>query len=195
MDADFGLDLEPGRKHGEALDETAGKHAVAGQDIAEGTAEQPGQYAGQHRIAETVATAIRRLHFRLARPDDHVELFFPEPFDQLGGGGMIIGRVAIGHDIDVGLDIGEHAADHIALALHPFGTDHGTSGARNLYGAVAAVIVIDIDDGARQRRTETRDRLSDRGFLVIAWQEDSDTKVCRQVHARISQNCINHPPA
>ena len=44
----------------------------------------------------------------------------------------MIGVVAIDQNIDVGLDVGEHAANDIALALKRFGADHGACPRRNL---------------------------------------------------------------
>ena len=57
-----------------------------------------------------------------------------------GRGGGIVGQVAVGHDVDVGLDVGEHAADDIALALLPLGTDDGAGVARDLDGAVRLLL-------------------------------------------------------
>ena len=44
----------------------------------------------------------------------------------------IIGQIAVGHDIDVGIDVGEHAADDVALALLAFAADDRARLARRL---------------------------------------------------------------
>ena len=94
--------------------------------------------------------------------------------DQRGRGGRVVGRVAVGHHIDVGLDVGEHAADDIALALHPLGADDRARDAGIVDGAVAAVVVVDVDRRAGQRRAEGGDRLRDRRLLVVAGQDHGD---------------------
>ena len=52
----------------------------------------------------------------------------------------VIGAVAIGHDVDVGLDIGEHAAHHIALAAAGHVVDEGAGGARDRRRAVVEAL-------------------------------------------------------
>ena len=75
---------------------------------------------------------------RLANPaaDHHIELFIEHPRDQAWGRCRIVGRIAIGHHIDVGIDIGEHAPHHRALALDPFGPHERPCRLRQRDGAV-----------------------------------------------------------
>ena len=101
-----------------------------------------------------MAAAIGLLELRLAGADDHVELLVEQLADQCRRGRRVIGRVAVGHHVDVRLDVGEHAADDMALALHPLGADDRARLGGNLAGAVAAVIVVDVDGGAGQRGAE-----------------------------------------
>ena len=84
---------------------------------------RPRQQAGEQPVAEHVAAAIGLRRLVLAGADDHVELLVDQHRDHLRRGLGIVGQVAVGHDIDVGIDVGEHAADDMALALLPLGAD------------------------------------------------------------------------
>jgi len=121
-----------------------------------------------------MAAAIRFLDLRFAGADDHVELLVDQFGDQLGRRRRIVGRIAVGHYIDVGLDVGEHPAHDMALALHPLGADDGAGLNRDLAGPVGAVIVVDVDARGGQRGAKARDGLRDRRFLVVAGKQDRD---------------------
>ena len=49
--------------------------------------------------------------------------------DHLRRGGGVVGAVAVDQHIDVGLDVGEHAAHDIALALQRLAADDRAGGA------------------------------------------------------------------
>ena len=74
-------------------------------------------------VAEPVAAAIGLLDLGLAGADHHVELLVEQLARPAPARPRVVGRVAVGHHVDVGLDVGEHAADDMALALHPLGAD------------------------------------------------------------------------
>ncbi len=78
--------------------------------------------------------------------------------DEARGHRCVIGRVAVGQHIDVGLDVGEHAAHDMALALHPLAADDRALRPRNLDGPVGAVVVVDVDSGIGAARRGTRAR-------------------------------------
>ncbi len=84
----------------------------------------------------------------------------------------VVGQIAVGHDIDVGIDVGEHAADDMAFALLPLAANDGPGGARDLNGGVAAIIVEHVDRGGRQRGAKAGDGRGDGRFLIIARQHD-----------------------
>jgi len=176
MDADLGLDLESGRQHRKTFDEAAREDTVARQDVRKAAAEQTGEHPRQQPVAEAMTAAIGLDRLPHPAADHHVELLVEKALDQRRNGGRVVGRVAIGHDIDVGIDVGEHAADDIALALHPFGANNRAGGCGDLTGAIAAVVVVDVDSGVGQRGSETGDRLRDRRFLVVAGQQDCDSR-------------------
>jgi len=64
----------------------------------------------------------------------------------------------------------------MALALYPFGANDRAYGPRYLCGAVRTVIVIDVDVGLEQRRTEIGKRLDDCRFFVMAGQDNCDLR-------------------
>ena len=122
-----------------------------------------------------MAAAIGVGSFVDAGADHHVEPVVDQPRDHRGCAFRIIGRVPIGHDIDVGVHVSEHPAHDIALALHPLGADDRPCPARHLYGAVGAVVVEHVDDGIGERRAEPRHGLRNGGFFIIAGQQYGDS--------------------
>ena len=126
------------------------------------------EHTRQQPVAETMAAAIGVLDLGSACTDHHVELLVHQHRDQRGGGGGVVGRVAIGKDVDVRLDIREHAADDAALALHPLAPDHRARRLRPVDRAIGTVVVVDVDDRLGQRGAERRHRLRDRRLLVEA---------------------------
>src|ERR1041385_7669888 len=81
--------------------------------IAENMSDNP----GDQLIAKAVTWAICLLYLSHARRVHHVELLVDQhPYEHDGRAG-VIGVVTVNQDINVGLDVGEHAPYHIALAL------------------------------------------------------------------------------
>ena len=70
----------------------------------------------------------------------------------------------------------------MALALHALVADDRSGRARDLAGAVAAVIVVDVDARVRKRGAEGGDGLGDRRLLIVAGQQDRDAKL-RLIHS------------
>ena len=91
----------------------------------------------------------------------------------------VVGQVAVGHHVNVGVDVGEHAADDVALALLALGADDRAGLGRDLARPVAAVVVVDVDRRAGQRRAEAGDGRGDRRFLVVARQEHGNARRLR----------------
>ena len=109
-----------------------------------------------------MAAPIRPRHFMLASADDHVELLLDQHPHHVRRGPGIVCEVAVGHDVDVGIDVREHAPNDVALALLALGADDSARRPCKLYGAILAVVVVCVDRRARQRRAEAGDRLGDR---------------------------------
>ena len=125
-------------------------------------AENEPHHAGEQRIAEPVAAPVAL--FRLADPDarHHVEPFLQRQPHHLGGAGGVVGVVAVDQDIEVGLDVGEHASDHMALALQPLAAHDRAGRAGGFHRAVAGVVVVDIDGRLRQGCAEIGDDFRNR---------------------------------
>ena len=70
------------------------------------------------------------------KPHHHVEVVVDQRVDHARGAPGIVGRVAIDQHIDVGIDIGEHAPDHMSLALAALAAHGGAGRARYLGGPV-----------------------------------------------------------
>ena len=65
------------------------------------------------------------------RAVDEIERLLAHRRDQRGRSLEIVGVVAVDHDVDVGVDVGEHAPDHVALALATLGGDDRARRARD----------------------------------------------------------------
>src|SRR5204863_8484144 len=143
--AALGIDLETGGEDREALDEPAREDPVAREDIAEATPEQAGEKPGEDSISERVAAAIRLLLLVAPGADDHVELLGEQLVDHRRGGLGVIGQIAVRHDVNVGVDVGEHPADDMTLALLTLAANNCAGLGGDLAGAVGAVVVVNVD--------------------------------------------------
>ena len=76
--------------------------------------------------------------------------------DHARGARRVIGRIAVDQHIDVGIDVGEHAPHHMALALAALAAHLGASRARDLDGAILRIVVVDEDLSRRQRTCGNR---------------------------------------
>ena len=121
-----------------------------------------------------MAAPVGFLDLGLARADDHIQILAHQPCNERRCGGGFIGRVTVRHDIDIGLNVGEHAADDMTLALHPFGADNRPGGAGGVNRRVAAVIVININGGTGQRGAEIGNSLPNRCGFVVAREDHGD---------------------
>src|SRR3546814_16226948 len=86
-----------------------------------------GEDAREHDVSKAMPPAIGRIDLRRARAHDNVELVFQQAAHNPRRGGSVIATIAIRTDIDVGANIGEHAADEIAITPHTFPAQHWTS--------------------------------------------------------------------
>ena len=97
----------------------------------------------------------------------------------------IVGQVAVRHDVNVGLDVGEHPADDAAFALLSFRSNDRARSCRDFARPVAAIVVVDVDGRFRQRLAKALDGRADRRFLVVARQKHGDARLLL---------CGHHPP-
>ncbi len=130
-----------------------------------------------------MTTAIGFFHFALACADDHVEIILQHGGHKPGRGDSIIGRITVGHDVDVSIHIGEHAAHDMALALLRHAANDRASSSGEFSAAVAAVIIEDVDVGGGQCATEILHRLHDRARFIIAGQDYGNARTYRPLPA------------
>jgi hypothetical protein len=162
---------------------TTRKHPVAGEDVGEAAAEQAGEKTGEQPVSEHMPASIGLFLLVLAGADDHVELIGEQQVDHRRRRLRIIGQIAVRHDIDIGVDVGEHPPDDMTLALLALGTDDRACLRGDLPSPVAAVVVVDVDRGRRQRLAEARDSRADRRFLVEAGQKHRDARLLITIQA------------
>ncbi len=86
----------------------------------------------------------------------------------LGG----VGVVAVDHEVVVGVDVAQHLAHDVALALAALHLDRGPVGARDVAGAVGGVVVVHVDGRLGQHAPEVVDHLGDGHRFVVAGYDD-----------------------
>ena len=88
----------------------------------------------------------------------------------------VIGVVAIDQDVNISLDIGEHAADDVAFALQRLRPHHGAGRARHRRCTICRVIIVNVNDGVWKGSAEIADDGRDRGFFVKARDQHRDRR-------------------
>ena len=122
-----------------------------------------------------------------AKAHHHVEVVVDQRVDHARGARGVIGRIAIDQHIDVGIDIGEHAPDHMPLALAALAAHDGAGAARDIDGAVLRIVVVDENFGGRQRFAKIGNDGRDGGFLVEARHQNRNSQRRRR-HCRLTKS-------
>lgn len=102
--------------------------------------------------------------------DYHV-IAFENLLDHGWGGIGRVGIVTVGHDIDISIDVLEHRADDIPLALAGLLTDDYTFSRGDFRGVICGVVVVDVDSGVRQCHLEVPDDFTDGDFFVVTGEK------------------------
>ena len=121
--------------------------------------------------------------------DHHVEIACVKTLHQSRRKRGIIRTVTVGHNVNIGLDVGEHAPDDVALAAHRFGFDNGAGVRRSRSGRIGRVIVEDVNLGTGERRAKAPDHVTDRDLLVVARQDHGDRKRIRHRPGEHGRRC------
>ena len=174
MDGDLRLDLEALGEHRHGLHEHAVERAVARHDVVEGEAVDLLDQPAHQVVAEAVERAVVLLAVGAvgqAGAHRHVGAVGAQRLQErrrcLGG----VGVVAVDHQVVVGVDVAEHGADDVALALAPLELHDGAVLAGDVGRAVLGVVVVDVDVGVRQDALEVVHHLADgHGFVVAGYE-------------------------
>lgn len=179
VDGHLGFDLEAARQHRIGLDEGERESPVAGHNVGDIGVEQAVDGTANQTVAEVVEGPLVLLEVRGTQSvaDHHIVAFEDlVHHGRRGVGGVRI--ITVGHDVHVGIDVLEHGADYVALALARLLTDDRAFARRYLGGAVGGVVVVYVHVGIGQRRFEVAHHLADGDFLVIARQQYGNGGAC-----------------
>lgn len=175
VDGELGFDLEALAQDGECLDERQAHGAVARHDVFEAVAVDPLDHGADQVVPEAVEGALVLLrvgavreavahgHVRLAREDR-----VAERAGRLGG----VGVVAVDHEVADGVDVAEHLAADVALALARLEAHGGAMLPGDPGRAVGRVVVVDVDRGPGELAAEVVDDLAYGDGLVVAGNND-----------------------
>jgi hypothetical protein len=78
----------------------------------------------------------------------------------------VIGRVTVGHHIDIGINVCKTPADDVALSWRQFGSNYRASSTGYTYGIVSRIVIEDINDSVRQSSTKCSYGGADGRFFV-----------------------------
>ena len=188
VDGELGFDLEALREHRHGLDEGAVEGAVARHDVVEGEAVDGLDQPAHEVVSEAVEGPVVLLAVASvgqAVADRHVGLARGERRDEVAGRLGGVGVVAVDHDVVVGVDVAEHGAHDVALALARLAAHDGAVLGRDLRGVVLRVVVVDVDGRLGQLAPEVVDHLRDGHGLVIARYENRDAFAHQSLHGEI----------
>ena len=176
MDSEFGFDLELTRERREGLHKTARENTVAGEHVSDGVTEEEADQRVEHLIALGVAGAVGGVVLVVnAAAQDVIKVFTNQQINHFGGGGSIVGIVAIDHDVNIGIDVGEGTTHNISLTLASFLADDCTGCGSNFSGAIRRVVVVNVDFNSGNCILQVRDNCANCGFFVVARDDCCDT--------------------
>jgi hypothetical protein len=176
VDGHLGLDLEALTHRGKRLHEAAGQHAIAGEDVARAGSEGAEHERVEQAVAEHVAGAIGARVGMAAQARDHVEALGPQTLDHALRPVGVVGAVAIGQHVHVGVDLSEGAAHGVALAATELAEHTCARAGSGLRGVVHRGVVDDDDVRAGERAPERGHRVGHGELLVVARQDHGDTR-------------------
>lgn len=173
MNRHFGLDLKATGEHGVGLYKCEGESAIPCHDVGDVSPEHRIDGVADQNVAEIVERALVLFEVRGAQTiaDDHI-VTFEHLRDHGGGGFRGVGVIAVGHDIDIGVDVFEHGSNHVSFALAGLLAYHCARIGCDLGGPVRRVVVIDVHRRIGQSGLKVGDHLADGEFLVVAREQN-----------------------
>lgn len=177
MNRKLGLDLEPLGEDGEGLDERPREGAVPRHYVVESVPVDPSDHRADEVVAEAVERPLVLLGVRAVREavaHGHVGAVFQngaaERMRSLGG----IRVISVDHEVAVGLDVAEHLADDVALALPGLESYHCAVSAGDFGGVVRGVVVVNVYRCLGQLPAEIVHDFGDGDRFVIAGYENGN---------------------
>lgn len=183
VDGHLGLNLEASRKHRIGFDEREREGTVAGHDVGDVRMEQAIDGTTYQTVTEVVEWSFVLLEVGGAQSvaNHHIVAF--EHLIHHGRRRVCrIGVIAICHDVHVGVDVFEHGANHVALALSWLLADDCALAGRDFRRAVGGVVVIHVNVGIRQCCFEIAYHLADGDFFVVTGKKYRDGWLSFLVH-------------
>ena len=117
---------------------------------------------------------------------DEVEIFFNHPADHARSGLGFVGRITVHQHINVGVNVGEHAADNISLSLASLVANNRARRPGDVDGAIARVVVVNVDCGRGQRLAKSLNGSTDCQLFIEARNKHGDVVLARTVQTRTS---------
>ena len=100
---------------------------------------------GQDVVAEPMPLSVGVHAFGHSGAVDEVEALVDRAADHPGSGLRFIGRVAVDQHKDIGVNVGEHATNDVALSLARLVADNRARGPSDIDGAIGRVVVVNVD--------------------------------------------------
>ena len=176
VDAHFRLDLKALGQDREGLDKAVAESPVAGHDVPDVVVEKNVDAFSDKAVPEIVEGpfVFVKIGGGQAVADDHVHVFTEDEVDHLRGAFRGIGVIPVCHDVALGVDVPEHSADDVALALHVFVADNSPCLAGDLRRPVSGIVVINIDGRIGKSSAKVFAHLADRLFFIVAGDQNRD---------------------
>ena len=121
-----------------------------------------------------MAAPIGGLDLIDAKAHHHIETIRHQRIDHARGAGGVVGGIAVDQNIDIGVDVGEHAPDHMTLALAAFAAHLGAGLARHRHGTIRRIVVVNEYPGRWQHLAKIGNDGGDGGLLVEARHQNGN---------------------
>ena len=177
MNCKFSLYLKASRQRRERFHKTAGERTIAGQHVADAIAKNMGNNRCRQPITQAMAAPIRPTIGWRAHSRHHVQLFIAKLLEHGRCHGGVVRAVAIHQDVNIRLQVREHATDNVALSLQPLLADDCAGLAGLGHRKIAGVIVIYVHRNVSERGAKIGDDPRDCRFFVIAGDQHGHFRV------------------
>ena len=161
-------------KNRKGFDEVIAQSAETRHDITDIAFEKVVDRASDQRISCIVERPLVLGEIRRGKSvaDDHIRIVIKHKVCHLPRRFHRVGVVSVDENVALGIDLAEHAAEHIALALLIL-VPHNGAGLRGDFAcSVGGVVVIDIHDRLRKRRMCILHDLAHRECLIVTGNQN-----------------------